>query len=77
MRSVVLVAGYGTSVKVPGEYEELTRVLLREAQRRGRALDPRFRPECGREDSEGARVPMRVTQDYAGVVSRLLRDYTP
>jgi hypothetical protein len=33
------VVGYGTSVEVPESYDELTRSLLRAAQRRGRALD--------------------------------------
>jgi hypothetical protein len=37
------VVGYGTSVEVPESYDELTRTLLRAAQRRGRALDLRVR----------------------------------
>jgi hypothetical protein len=43
------VAGYGTSVEVPEAYDELTRALLRAAQRRGRALDldVRYRRRLG------------------------------
>ena len=33
------VAGYGTSIEVPAVYDQLSRALLRAAQRRGRALD--------------------------------------
>ena len=47
MRSVVLVAGYATPVEVPGEYEDLTRALLRAARRRGRALGLKVRYRVG------------------------------
>lgn len=42
-RSLVTVVGYGTFVSVPTRYDDLTRVLLVAAQRRGRALELRVR----------------------------------
>ncbi len=42
-RSLLTVGGYGTFVSVPTRYDDLTRVLLVAAQRRGRALELRVR----------------------------------
>lgn len=60
------VAGYGTSVEVPSAYDELSRALLRAAQRRGRVLDleVRFRK---RSSSSPGWTSWELTVDGHGI----------